>query len=263
MISKPDTFLLVHNAGAGDTKGEELTPSVMDNPRKRMWHLQCSARITGARSVFASTSRHPTACQEQRVGVRNTDQVASCRRALARISPIFQRGCAASRPTGLSEELATESLTFPHSFRLLVVRDPVAEAITFVTFIPHSNDRPRGAVQNVAVRPQPSSATEILTQKVGRAPKSAGTFRALRGSGQRSFCTSVAHDACALKTGPAKALLRDHPFGRSHLKADASSGYVGIRFYVRPLRQEVVIPIGESRYWAKFTNSRKRIICHS
>ena len=28
---KPDTFLLVHNAGAGDTKVEELTPSVMDN----------------------------------------------------------------------------------------------------------------------------------------------------------------------------------------------------------------------------------------
>ena len=42
-----------------------------------------------------------------------------------------------------------------NSFRLLVVRDPVAETITFVTFIPHSNDRHRGAVQNVAVRPQP------------------------------------------------------------------------------------------------------------
>ena len=93
--------------------GEELTPSVMDNPRKGMWHLQCSARITGARSVFTSTSRHPTACQERRVGVRNTDQVASCRRVLARILPISQRGCAAFRPTGLSEELAIESSTFP------------------------------------------------------------------------------------------------------------------------------------------------------
>ena len=112
-------LLPVHDAGAGDPKGEELTPSVMDNPRKRIWHLQCSARITGARSVFASTSRHFTACQEQRVGDRNTDQVASCRRVLARISPIFQRGCAASRPTCLSEELATESSTFPEQLASL------------------------------------------------------------------------------------------------------------------------------------------------
>ena len=38
---------------------------------------------------------------------------------------------------------------------------------------------------------------------------------------QRSFCTSFAHDACALKPVPAEALLRDKPFGRSHLKSDA------------------------------------------
>ena len=52
-----------------------------------------------------------------------------------------------------------------NSFRLLVVCDPVAQASRLVTFIPHSNDRPRGAVQNVAVSPQPSSAIELLAQK--------------------------------------------------------------------------------------------------
>ena len=126
-----------------------------------------------------------------------------------------------------------------NSFRLLVVCDPVAEAICLVTFIPHSNDRPRGAVQNVAVSPQPSSATEFLAQKdVSRIKVCGNVLRSawLRlkfkpgrpelcqrwaDQNQRSFCTSFAQDACALKPGPAEALLRDNPFGRSHLKSDA------------------------------------------
>ena len=128
---------------------------------------------------------------------------------------------------------------FLNSFRLLVVCDPVAQASCLVTFIPHSNDRPRGAVQNVAVSPQPSSAIEFLAQKdVSRIKVCGNVLRSawLRlkfkpgrpelcqrwaDQNQRSFCTSFAHDACALKPGPAEALLRDNPFGRSHLKSDA------------------------------------------
>ena len=41
-----------------NTKGKELTPSVMDNPPERKWHFRCRLRVTGARSAFATTSRH-------------------------------------------------------------------------------------------------------------------------------------------------------------------------------------------------------------
>ena len=117
--------------------------------------------------------------------------------------------------------------------------DPIAQASCLVTFIPYSNDRPRGAVQNVAVSPQPSSATEFFAQKdVSRIKVCGNVLRSawLRlkfkpgrpelcqrwaDQNQRSFCMSFAHDACALKPGPAEALLRDKPFGRSHLKSDA------------------------------------------
>ena len=85
------------------------------------------------------------------------------------------------RPTVLSEELATQPSPFLNSFRLLVVCDPVAQASCLVTFTPHSNDRLGGAVQNVAVSPQPSSATEFLAQKDVSRIKFYGNV--LRGSG--------------------------------------------------------------------------------
>ena len=71
------------------------------------------------------------------------------------------------------------------------------------------------------------------------------TLSTLGGPKSTQLCTSFAHDACALKPGPAEALLRDNPFGRSHLKSDArvdTSTVRYIRCCVRPMRQEVVIP---------------------
>ena len=104
-------------------------------------------------------------------------------------------------------------------------------------------------MQNVAVSPKPSSATELLTQKdvsrikvFGDVPRSVWLRLKFKPGAQNfvnvgrtkinaAFCTSVAHDACALKPCPAEALLRDHPFGHSHLKSDASSGYVDRTVY--------------------------------
>ena len=50
------------------------------------------------------SSRHSLPAKNNEAGVRNADHVASCRRALS-------TGCAAFRPTVLSEELATQSST--------------------------------------------------------------------------------------------------------------------------------------------------------
>ena len=162
------------------------------------------------------------------------------------IHQFFHRGCAASRLTGLSEEPVTQSSTSHNNFRLLVVCDPVAQTSCLVTFILHSNDRPRGAEQNVAVSPQPSSATKFLAQKdVSRVKVCGNVLR---------FCVAPAEvQAWLLRTlstlGGPKSTQLLHVICARCLRSQTWQTREWIRrphgiivVCVRPMRQEVVIP---------------------
>ena len=57
------------------------------------------------------------------------------------------------------------------------------------------------------------------------------TLSTLGGPKSTQLCTSFAHDACALKPGPAEALLMDNPFWPLPSEVRRASGYVDRTVY--------------------------------